>query len=158
MLKEIWGSEESRYPVNSLNAKNTSYHDKKNYDKCGYRNYQSRATNIWEELEEYWSDSLSEVESEQENDDVQQDSSYHISITTMADEGEDFFGKCYNCGEPGHPWCDCKKPLKPALKLTLKSENDRKACQVKKKQLNQTGGTGVKGGHIPKALPAPAQN
>ena len=89
---------------------------------------------------------------------MQQDSSYHIGVTTTADEGEDFFGKCYNCSEPGHPWCDCKKPLKPALKLALKSENDWKARRVEKKQLNQTGGTGAKGGHILKALLAPAQN
>ena len=89
---------------------------------------------------------------------MQQDSSYHVGVMFTADEGEDFFEKCYNCGEPGHPWCDCKKPLKPVLKLALKSENDRKAHRVEKKQLNQTGGTGAKGGCIPKALPAPAQN
>ena len=58
--------------MNSLNppkgsgdghVKNTGYHDKKSYNKCGYGNYQSRAANVWEEPEEYWSDSLSEVES-----------------------------------------------------------------------------------------------
>ena len=67
-------------------------------------------------------------------------------------------GKCYNCGEPGHPWHDCKKPLKPALRLALNSENEQKAQWVEKKQLNQTEGTRAKGGHVPKAPPAPAQN
>ena len=74
------------------------------------------------------------------------------------DEGKAFFGKCYNCGEPGHPWCHCKKPLKPALRLALNSELKRKARRMEKKQLNPSGGTGAKGGHIPKAPLAPAQN
>ena len=167
MLKEIRECEESWYPVNTSNppkgstdgqAKNTGYYDKKGYDWCGYGNYQSWAANIWEELDDYQSNSLSGVESEKENNDVQQDSSYHIGVTTMVDEGDTFFGKCYNCGEPGHPWRDCKKPLKPALKLALKSENDQKAWRVEKKQLNQTGGARMKGGCIPKAPLAPAQN
>ena len=95
--------------------------------------------------------------SERENDDVQQDRSYHVGVTVMADKGEAFFGKCYNCGEPGHPRRDCKKLLKPALKLALNSENERKATLVEKKGLNQTGGTGAKEDHIPKATPAAAQ-
>ena len=58
---------------------------------------------------------------------------------------------------PGHPWRECKKPLKPTLKLALIVENERKAVLADKKGLNQTGGTGVKGGRIPKATPAAAQ-
>ena len=113
MLKEIRECDESWYPANTLNpqkgsgdgqAKNTSYHDKKNYDRCGYGTYQSEVTNVQEELDDYQSDSLSDVESKKENDDVQQDSSYHVGVMTTADEGEDFFGKCYNCSELGHPW------------------------------------------------------
>ena len=75
-----------------------------------------------------------------------------------ADEGEAFFGKCYNCGEPGHPWCDCKKPLKPTLRLALNLELERRAWLKEKNKLNPNEGTGVKGGHIPKAPPAPVQN
>ena len=52
--------------------------------------------NILEDPDDYQSDSLSEVESERENDDVQQDKSYHIRVTMTADEGEAFFRKCYN--------------------------------------------------------------
>ena len=89
---------------------------------------------------------------------MQQDKSYHIRVTTTADEGKAFFGKCYNCGEPGHPWRDCKKPLKPALRLALNSELERRARLKEKKKLNPNGGTGAKGGHIPKAPPAPVQN
>ena len=72
----------------------------------------------------------------------------------MADEGEAFFGKCYNCGEPSHPWRECKKPMKPTLRMALKVENERRATLAEKKGLNQMGGTGVKGGHIPKTTPA----
>ena len=167
MLKEIRECVESRYPVNTSNppkgsgdssAKNTSYYDKRNYDWRGYGSYQARSANVQEDPEDYRSDSLSEVESEQENDDVQQDKSYHVSVTMTADEGEAFFGKCYNCGEPGHSWRDCKKPLKPTLRLALNSENERKAWRMEKKPLNQNRGAGVKGGRIPKAPPAPAQN
>ena len=75
-----------------------------------------------------------------------------------ADEGETFFGKCYKCSEPGHPWHDCKKLLKPALRLALNWEIERKAQRKEKKQLNPNQGTGVKEGCIPKAPPAPAQN
>ena len=95
--------------------------------------------------------------SEKENDDVQQDRSYHVGVTFTADEGEAFFGKCYNCGEPSHPWRECKKPMKPTLRMALKVENEQRAALAEKKGLNQTGGTGVKGGHIPKATPATAQ-
>ena len=75
----------------------------------------------------------------------------------MADQGEAFFRKCYNCREPSHPWWECKKPLKPTLKLALIAENERKAALAEKKGLNQTGGAGVKGGHVPKATLAMAQ-
>ena len=160
ILKEIWESEELQYPVSSSNSpkgsgdghgKSSSYYDKKNYYKHSHRSYQAQAANIWAEPDEYESDLLSDVETDSEMDDVQQDSSYHVGITNMADEVEDFFGKCCNCGKEGHPWQDCKKPLKPSLKLALKSKNDQKAYWADKKQLNQTGGAGAKGDRVPKA-------
>ena len=76
----------------------------------------------------------------------------------MADEGKAFFGKCYKCGELGHPWCDCKKSLKPTLRLALNSEIERKTWRMEKKQLNLNGGARAKGGHTPKAPLAPVQN
>ena len=139
-------------------AKNTTYYNKRNYDQHGYGSYQACLANVRDDLEDYESDSLSEVESERENDDVQQDKSYHVGVTMMADEGKAFFRKCYNCGEPGHHGRDCKKPLKPSLRLALNSENKREASLREKKLLNQNGGTRMKGGCIPKAPPAPAQN
>ena len=75
-----------------------------------------------------------------------------------ANEGEAFFRKCYKCGEPGHPWHDCKKPLKPSLRLALNSELERKAQKMEMKQLNLKGGAGAKGGYISKGPVAPAQN
>ena len=170
MLKEIRQCDKSQYPVSTLNSlkasgdgsnKNTGYYDKKNYDRHGYGSYQACSANVREDLEDYQSDSLSEVESEKENDDVQQDKSYHVGVTMTADEGKAFFGKCYNCGKPGHLWHNCKKPLKPALRLALNLEIKRKAQLMEKKwlkQLNQNGGARVKGGCIPKAPLAPVQN
>ena len=167
MLKEIWECDESCYPASTSNPpkgsgdsapKSAGYYDKKNYDQRGYGSYQAHVANVPDEPDDYQSESLSEVESGRENDDVQQDKSYHIGVTTTADEGEAFFGKCYNCGEPGHPWRDCKKPLKPALRLALNLELERKARLKEKKKLNLNGGTGVKGGCVPKAPLAPVQN
>ena len=84
--------------------------------------------------------------------DVQQDKSYHVGVTMTADEGEAFFGKCYNCGEPGHPWRDCKKLLKPSLRLALNSEIERKAQLMEKKWLKQLN---WEGGHQSEGRPCP---
>ena len=166
MIKEIWEYDESRYPASTSNppkgtgdgpAENTNYYDKKNYDRQGYGNYTAHAVNIQDSPEDYESDSLSEDASERENDDVQQDWLYHVRVMCTADEGEAFFGKCYNCTEPGHSWQECKKPLKPTLKLALIVENERKAALAEKKGLNQTGGAGVKGGHVLQATPTATQ-
>ena len=89
---------------------------------------------------------------------MQQDKSYHVGVTMTADEGEAFFRKYYNCGKPGHLWHNCKKPLKPALRMALNSELERKAWLKEKKKLNPNGGTGAKGSCIPKAPPALVQN
>ena len=87
VLKEIRECDESQYPVSTSNSlkgsgdgsnKNTSCYDKKNYDWHSYGSYQACSANVREDPEEYQSDSLSEVESEKENDDVQQDKSYHV--------------------------------------------------------------------------------
>ena len=47
--------------------------------------------------------------------------------------------------------------MKPALKLALIVENERKTTLAEKKGLNQNGGAGVKGDRVPKATPATAQ-
>ena len=163
MLKEIWECDESWYPVSTSNppkgsgdgpSKNTGYYDKKNYDWHGYGSYQAHSANIWEDLEDYQLDSLSEVESERENDDVQQDKSYHVGVTMTADEGKAFFGKCYNCGEPGHPWCDCKKLLKPALRFRKQKEGPAEG----EKAVKSERGCRSEGRLHPQAPLAPPQN
>ena len=72
MLKEIRECDESRYPASISNPpkgsgdgtpKSVGYYDKKNYDRHGYGSYQARAANVPDELDDYQSDSLSEVES-----------------------------------------------------------------------------------------------
>ena len=44
--------------------------------------------------------------------------------------------------------------MKPAMRMALKAENERRAALAEKKGLNQTGGAGAKGGHVPKTAPA----
>ena len=72
MLKEIWECDKSCYPVNTSNppkgsgdgsAKNTGYYDKRNHDQRAYGSYQALSANVWDNLEDYESDSLSEVKS-----------------------------------------------------------------------------------------------
>ena len=132
MLKEIQESDESWHLVSSSNplkmsrdehGKTTCYHDKKtlgHYDKHGHGAYAVRTANVCSESEE----SLLDVDSESDVTDPQQDSSYHIGMMNMAVEVEDFFDKWNNCDVEGQPCWDCKQPLKPSLKVALKTENE----------------------------------
>ena len=72
MLKEIWECDESHYPASTSNPpkgsgdgtpKSVGYYNKKNNDRHGYGSYQARVANVPDELDDYQSDSLSEVES-----------------------------------------------------------------------------------------------
>ena len=73
MLKEIQECDESHYPVNTStppkesgdgSAKNTGYYDKRNYDRRAYGSYQAHSASVRNDLEDYESDSLLEIESE----------------------------------------------------------------------------------------------
>ena len=92
----------------SGDSKGVSQYDKKGsryYDKWGHGNYTIRATNALLDPENYESDSLSEYESDIEFEpataDPKQENAYHVGVTHTV---EDFFGRCYNCGEEGHAW------------------------------------------------------
>ena len=72
MLKEIWECDESCYPASTSNPpkgssdgvpKSVGYYDKKNYDRHSYGSYQAHAVNVPDELDDYQSESLLEVES-----------------------------------------------------------------------------------------------
>ena len=60
----------------------------------------------------------------------------------MAKEAKKW-GRCFNCGEEGHCWADCTKPLKESLKQVKERPNH------KKQVLNQDGGAGAKGAWPP---------
>ena len=77
------------------------------------------------------------------------DEAYHIDVNNTADEMHQRFRKSFNCGINGHLWQDYKEPLKESLRNALKAANAWLAWE--KDQLNKTGGTGMKGGCIPKA-------
>ena len=119
------------------------------YDKWGHGTYPVWAVNVQSKPEDYQSDFLSDMDSAT---DAQQDRSYHIGVMNTANKVEEFFSKYFNCSLVGHPFQDCKQPLKRSLKVAPKVKNDQQNHWLDKKQLNQTGGTGVKGGHIPKAM------
>ena len=43
----------------------------------------------------------------------------------MAKEAKKW-GRCFNCGEEGHRWADCTKPLKESLKQVKERVNHKK--------------------------------
>ena len=59
---------------------------------------------------------------------MQQDKSYHVRVMTTADEGKAFFGKCYNCGEPGHPWCERREEGKEGPAKGEEEVKPKRAC------------------------------
>ena len=72
----------------------------------------------------------------------------------QVEEVEHFFGACYNCKKAGHVWCNCTKPLRPALQeinYCVGTDSDR---------LNTSGDGGNKGATTPqkgKGAIAPAK-
>ena len=155
ILKELRSHEEARYPAN------TSYHPKTdgndwnsgqgNHNKCvGYTVW---AANV-EPKEE--SPQESDPEPPRENPEDAYDDGYYIGVINTVDELDRHLGLCFNCGRLGHQWRDCTEPLKESLKAAKECLN--KIARDKANQLNQNGGTGLKGACIPQATPAKARN
>ena len=41
---------------------------------------------------------------ESKMDDIWKEEDYHIGVTNMVDEVDQFFRRCYNCSVEGHLW------------------------------------------------------
>ena len=80
---------------------------------------------------------------------------YYIGVINTADEMSWQLCLCFNCGQGGHYWVDCTKPLKDSLKQAKERVN-REIRENQEKQLNPNGGTGGKGACIPQAMPVSA--
>ena len=158
MLKEIREQEDSRYPANTMpkslgndsQHKNSGQHDRKNVLSEKAWVYAVRQTDlelpdpIPEEPE-----SPADYDSELEDS---YDEGYYMAMVHAADEIDHTWGRCYNCGEEGHQWRDCAKPLKDSLREAKEQLNRRK-----KPDLNWEGGTRAKGGWFPQGAGAKGQ-
>ena len=102
------------------------------------------------------SESDREPQAEGESPESAYDDGYYIGVINTADELDRRLGLCFNCGRPGHQWRDCMDPLKDSLKAA--KEHLGKIARDKANQLNQNGGTGGKGAHVPQTNPAKARN
>ena len=121
MLKEIWEQEDSCYPANMTlkplgndsQHKNSGQHDRKNALSEKARVYAVRQTEL--ELPDPIPE---EPESSADYDSELEDSyneRYYVAMVHAADKIDHTWGCCYNCGEEGHQWRDCVKPLKDSL-------------------------------------------
>ena len=153
MLKELRQHEEARYPANTSYCPKSDGHDRNSEqtDHNKHVGYSAGAANVEPEPE-----SESEPQAEGESPESAYDDGYYIGVINTADELDRCLGLCFNCGRPGHQWHDCTDPLKDSLKAA--KERLGKIARDKANQLNQNGGAGVKGAHVPQTNPAKARN
>ena len=161
MLREIREQEDSRYPANTSpkphhtdsGNKNTSHYNKNStYDKP--RAYTVRHTDV-QILDQRGDEPDLSPTNDIDPDEIY-DEGYYVAIINTANEA-DKWGHCFNCGQEGHRWTECKEPLKESLKLAKERANR------KKQALNWDGGVGTKGARPPqmgtaKAIMAKAEN
>ena len=119
MLKEIREQEDSHYPVNTnlkpMNMdnqnKSSAHYDQKNtsYDKS--QTYAVRQADVQlpdPVQEEPYPQPASEFDAAETYD------TSYVAVVNTANEA-DKWGHCFNCGEEGHHWHECTKPLKESL-------------------------------------------
>ena len=69
---------------------------------------------------------------------------FYNAAVQLADNAERRDGRCHNCKESGHFWCECQQPLREEFKCLMDRAHQ---CQEK---LNKNGGPRAKGGHPPR--------
>ena len=153
MLKELREHEEARYPANTSYRRKSDGHDRNagQADRNKRVGFMMRAANLEPEQEP---EPESDPEPPGEDPENAYDDGYYIGVINTADKLDRHLGLCFNCGRPGQQWRDCTDPLKDSLKAAKERLN--KIARDKANQLNQNGGAGVKGAHIPQANPAKA--
>ena len=68
---------------------------------------------------------------------------FYKAAVQLADNAERRDGRCHNCKEPGHFWCECQQPLREDFKCLMDC-----TCQCQE-ELNKNGGPRAKGGRAP---------
>ena len=66
------------------------------------------------------------------------DKGYYMAVVNTVNEA-DKWGHCFNCGEEGHRWQECTKPLKESLQWA------KEQIEHKNQSLNRDGGARAKG-------------
>ena len=66
------------------------------------------------------------------------DEGYYVAIVNTVNEAKKW-GHCFNCGEEGHQWQECTKPLKESLCRA------KERIECKNQLLNRDGGARAKG-------------
>ena len=152
MLKEIREQEDSRYPTNTTpkpldnQNKNTTHYDRKStaYDKS--QAYVVRQADV--QLPDPAQAEPDPSPASEFDAAEMYDEGYYVAIVKTADEA-DTWGHCFNCGEEGHQWQQCTKPLKESL---LRANG----LERKNQSLNRDEGAGTKGGCPPQVSMAQA--
>ena len=122
MLKEIREQEDSRYPANTTPKSLGSDNQHKNSgpnDRKNVLSEKARVYGIWQTELELPDPAPEEPEPPADSDSELEDSydkGYYVAMIHETDEIDRTWNHCYNCGDEGHQWRDCTKPLKDSLR------------------------------------------
>ena len=117
MLKELRENDEARYPANTAHrpgkpdgyGQNASHPDRKGLG------YIAHPTNV-EPYPDVPQDFVPNTGVLGKDPEDAYDKGYYIGVINTADEMSRRLHLCFNCGQGGHYWADCTKPLKDSLK------------------------------------------
>ena len=150
MLKEIREQEDSRYlanttpkPIDNQN-KNTTHYDRKNttFDRSWTYAVRQADVQLPDPVQEEPNPQPAPEFDATETYDV----GYYIAVVNTANKANKW--GCYlNCGEEGHRWQECTKPLKESLRRA------KERIECKNQSLNRDGGAGAKGVQPPPPPP-----
>ena len=124
MLKELRENDKAHYPANTAHrsgkpdgyGRNAGHPDQKGLG------YIARPTNV-EPYPDVPQDFVPNTGVLGKDPDDAYDEGYYIGVINTADEMSRRLRLCFNCGQGGHYWADCTKPLKDSLKQAKERVN-----------------------------------